>query len=379
MADLIRVLYVDDEPYLLDIGKIFLEKLGDFSVTTIDSAASAFELISKEKFDAIISDYQMPEMDGITFLKRLKESGNNTPFIIFTGRGREEVAIDALNNGADFYIQKGGEPKAQFTELVHKIRSAVNRLRTEKLAKDAERRLYDIINFLPDATFAIDNNGQVIAWNKAIEEMTGISARDILDKGNYEYSIPFYGERRPTLIDLVSIPDEELINKWYSIIKKEGDILIAETKLPRPLGRHSVLLGKASRLYNSEGIVIGAIESIRDITEQKQTQYELRKAHDEYIDLLEHMTDVYYRSDMQGRLILASRSWAKVLGYGDLSLCLGKNIADTFYLEPTDRKKLLEELYRKGFVSDYEIVLKKRDGTQTLFIVKTYSISLKIA
>jgi len=72
MADLIRVLYVDDEPYLLDIGKIFLEKLGDFSVTTIDSAASAFELISKEKFDAIISDYQMPEMDGITFLKRLK-------------------------------------------------------------------------------------------------------------------------------------------------------------------------------------------------------------------------------------------------------------------------------------------------------------------
>ena len=78
--------------------------------------------MNTERYDAIISDYQMPEMDGITFLKELKASGNTTPFIIFTGRGREEVAIEALNEGADFYLQKGGEPKSQFAELAHKIR-----------------------------------------------------------------------------------------------------------------------------------------------------------------------------------------------------------------------------------------------------------------
>jgi len=276
MEDKLRVLYVDDEPSLLDIGKMFLEKGGAFSIDTLTSAIVALDQLKTVRYDAIISDYQMPEMDGITFLKQLKASGNNTPFIIFTGRGREEVVIEALNSGADFYIQKGGEPKSQFAELSHKIKTAVNRKKTEKLAKDTERRLYDIINFLPDATFAIDAEGNVIAWNRAIEEMTGIPAQDILGKGDYEYSIPFYGERRPILIDLISTPDEEFGRGKYAIIKKEGDILIAETTLPRPLGRYSVLMGKASFLYNDEGHITGAIESIRDITEQKRADAVLK-------------------------------------------------------------------------------------------------------
>ena len=105
MADAIRVLYVDDEPSLLELGKIFLEKEVIFTVDILTSALEALERIKTEQYDAIISDYQMPEMDGITFLKQLKASGDATPFIIFTGRGREEVVIEALNEGADFYIQ----------------------------------------------------------------------------------------------------------------------------------------------------------------------------------------------------------------------------------------------------------------------------------
>jgi len=372
MADTLRILYVDDEPSLLSISKLFLEKGGEFAVDTLTSAIVALEQLTTEQYDAIISDYQMPGMDGITFLKQLKASGNTTPFIIFTGRGREEVVIEALNEGADFYIQKGGEPKAQFTELAYKIRSAVSRKRTEKLAKDTERRLYDIINFLPDATFAIDTEGSVIAWNRAIEEMTGVPAREMLSKGTFEYAIPFYGERRPILIDLVSIPDEELSRGRYAVIKKEGGVLIAETTLPRPLGKYSVLLGKASLLYNEEGDVIGAIESIRDITKQKQAEEELRKARDDYFGLLEHMTDVYYRSDTEGRLILASKSWAKDLGYDDLSECIGKNIADTFYADPGERKRFLEEIYRNGSVSDYEVSLKKKDGTPLPVATSSY-------
>ena len=80
----------------------------------------------------IISDYQMPEMDGIAFLKTLRTRGNATQFIIFTGRGREEVAIEALNEGVDFYIHKDGEPRSQFAERTHKIKLVVNRKRTEE-------------------------------------------------------------------------------------------------------------------------------------------------------------------------------------------------------------------------------------------------------
>jgi DNA-binding response OmpR family regulator len=126
------VLCVDDEPRLLEVTKLFLEDGGKFKVTTTTSAREALERLNTVPYDAIISDYQMPGMDGIEFLKKLKASGNTLPFIIFTGRGREEVAIDALNNGADFYIQKGGDPTAQFAELSDKIRYAVSKRQYEK-------------------------------------------------------------------------------------------------------------------------------------------------------------------------------------------------------------------------------------------------------
>ncbi|MEI6293736.1 MAG: PAS domain S-box protein [Methanomicrobiales archaeon] len=133
-----RVLYVDDEPGLLGVVKLYLEKEEAFEVDTLASARMALEKLDTEEYDAIISDYHMPEIDGITFLKQLKASGNVTPFIIFTGRGREEVVIQALNEGADFYLQKGGEPKSQFTELSHKIRSAISRKRTENALRESE-------------------------------------------------------------------------------------------------------------------------------------------------------------------------------------------------------------------------------------------------
>ena len=94
---MISVLYVDDEQNLLDIGKIFLEKCGHFSVDTITSAHGALSLIQSKNYDAIVSDYQMPDMDGIEFLREIRGSGNTIPFILFTGRGREEVVIQALN------------------------------------------------------------------------------------------------------------------------------------------------------------------------------------------------------------------------------------------------------------------------------------------
>ena len=139
----------------------------------------------------------------------------------------------------------------------------------EKALKESERRLTDIINFLPDATFAIDREGKVIAWNRAIEEMTGIRCRDMLGKGDYEYALPFYGIRRPVLVNLVLTPDKEL-EKKYSVITREGDCIIAEVTTSLR-GQEVYLWGKASLIYDHSGAVVGAIESIRDITERKRT------------------------------------------------------------------------------------------------------------
>jgi len=141
MEDPIRVLYVDDEPGLLKICKLFLERTAGFTVDTLTSAADALAKIPVKQYDAIVSDYQMPEMDGIAFLKAVRASGNAIPFILFTGRGREEIVIQALNEGADFYLQKGGEPASQFIELAHKIRRAVDRRRAVDELSAANERL----------------------------------------------------------------------------------------------------------------------------------------------------------------------------------------------------------------------------------------------
>ena len=146
----------------------------------------------------------------------------------------------------------------------------------EEEVRESEQRLYDIINFLPDATFAVDHDGKVIAWNRAIEEMTGVLAEDTIGKGNYEYALPFYGIRRPILIDLVFRTNEE-IEKEYLFVKKEGDVLLAEADVPLK-GENHILWGKAGPLYNSKGYVVGAIESIRDITSRIEMEAELLKS-----------------------------------------------------------------------------------------------------
>ena len=140
MAAAIRVLYVDDEPALLDAGKLILEQSGDFTVTTALGAPDAVRLLEQRKFDAIVSDYQMPKVDGIQFLVLVRSRFGSIPFILFTGRGREEVVIQAINSGADFYLQKGGESEAQFAELSHKIKSAAARKMADDALRESEER-----------------------------------------------------------------------------------------------------------------------------------------------------------------------------------------------------------------------------------------------
>jgi DNA-binding NtrC family response regulator len=128
----LSVLYVDDEPFLLDVCKLYLERRPDISVSTASSVEKALTLLDSTTFDVIISDYQMPGTDGIGFLKILKKKQCSIPFILFTGRGREEVMTEAINNGAMFYIQKGGSPRSQFIELDQKVREACGWCQTEE-------------------------------------------------------------------------------------------------------------------------------------------------------------------------------------------------------------------------------------------------------
>jgi CheY-like chemotaxis protein len=179
MADTLRVLYVDDEPGLLEIAKLFLEKGGSFAVDTLTSASAALEQLDREHYDAIISDYQMPEMDGIQFLAEVRTRLGPIPFILFTGRGREEVVIQAINSGADFYLQKGGEPASQFAELSHKIRQAASRKKADAALRTSEEKYRHLIEH-SDEAIVVAQDGMLRLINPRAVEITGYSEQELL-------------------------------------------------------------------------------------------------------------------------------------------------------------------------------------------------------
>ena len=185
-APQMNLLYVDDEEILLDITKRYLPKMGNFNVETAASAWEALKLLQQNSYDAIISDYQMPGMDGIAFLEHLRNNGHDTPFLLFTGKGREEVAIQALNAGADFYIQKGGKPKAQFAELANSIYHVVEKDRMKNDIVRLESQQFNILNSLEDTIVYTDLDHRILWINKSHLDFLGVDLPAVQGKFCHE-------------------------------------------------------------------------------------------------------------------------------------------------------------------------------------------------
>ena len=246
----------------------------------------------------------------------------------------------------------------QRTELLQK--ELLERRRAQGALRESEQRLSQIIDFLPDATFAIDLNGKVIAWNRAIQEMTGVKAEQILDRADYEYALPFYGIRRPILIDLVFISDEEIKNK-YHFVKKEGDVLLAEADVHVKGEESRALWGKARPLYDSEGNIVGAIEAIRDITERKRAEGDLKQMNSYLENIFDNSPDAIGIVDSHGRFIGANKMTEELYGY--TSEEMKRKSAFELYADKDDLEKMLVSLRRDGSVKKWEMRMQRKDGS----------------
>ncbi|HDR72829.1 MAG TPA: response regulator [Methanoculleus sp.] len=165
--DPVRVLVVDDEPIMATVTTLYLEERGGCVCEVCTSARDALDALESTTFDIIVSDYQMPGMDGIAFLQAVRARPEYIPFILFTGRGREEVVIEAFNSGADFYVQKGVDPESQFAELSHKIRHAVERRRSEDALVASESLKRIILDNVTENVVFQDAACRIIWANKA--------------------------------------------------------------------------------------------------------------------------------------------------------------------------------------------------------------------
>ncbi len=154
--------------------------------------------------------------------------------------------------------------------------------------------LTSVIEHLPDATFVINRDKQIVAWNRACETMTGVKKESLLGKGDYAYAEPFFGERRPILIDLLDDASPE-VEAYYKYTKRENGLIYAESFIPRLRnGRGAHLWGEAVPLFDSEGHRCGAIEVVRDITDQKRVEAALRESELKHRLLFESASDAIF-------------------------------------------------------------------------------------
>jgi PAS domain S-box-containing protein len=206
MGTSIRVLHVDDEPSFSDLVSDFLEREDDrFEVVTEASAADGLERIKDDPPDCVVSDYDMPGMNGIEFLEEVRSVYSNLPFILFTGKGSEEVASDALSAGATDYLQKGGGTD-QYALLANRVRNAVEQYRSTR-----ERdRVYQALETATQGIGLIADNGEYIYLNEAYADLYGYDTADLIG----DHWSQLYPEDEVTRFEEEILPTLEEEGSW---------------------------------------------------------------------------------------------------------------------------------------------------------------------
>jgi len=164
------------------------------------------------------------------------------------------------------------------TEYQSVARDITEQKKAKDALKDSEKTLQYIIDFLPDAMYAIDISGKVLVWNRAAEVMTGVPAGQMLGKSDREYAVPFYGRRVPTLVDIVLHPDCSGQSPYEHVQRIRGMTLISESRATFPDGRSMEIWIKASPLYDHDGNISGALSVIHDVSSYKRLEAALTQA-----------------------------------------------------------------------------------------------------
>jgi PAS domain S-box-containing protein len=345
----ITILVVDDEPDICFLTKEFLETSGHIDVNTAGSVAEARASIARRRYDAIVSDYQMPCEDGVQFLKSLRISGDTTPFVLFTGKGREEIAIEALNNGADAYLQKGGEPRSLFVELEHRILTIIQKHRAEAALLDSESEFRALFENNPDAVVLVSIDGRILNTNQAGARMVLMRKEEII--GGTISDMGVFSEDDIALFKrtMIAMANGEIVSPVLSQIRrKDGTAKWVEI-------RASMVL-KAGQCAAFQ--IIG-----RDVTKYKMAEEALRKSESKFRAIFNAAAIGITTVNSDGRPLEFNDELANYLGYSREEL---DHLSFSEITFPDDLQKDLAQ-YKKliaGEINHYEMEKRyvRKDG-----------------
>jgi len=357
----LQVLHVDDDPSFLKVAKQCLEIQGPFQVDTVSSVEEALEKMQGKSYDVVVSDSIMYGKDTLEFLKELREKGNNIPFIIFTVKGREEIAIKALNLGANYYIDKTGDPETVYSELAHAIHQAVERKRTEEILRKSEQKFRCLVQDVAVAIGIIDLKGRLTYANKALADLMGYSATEMMGCSLEDF---LHHDDKGKLLRMflkVTLLRRKPRNIEFRAISKDGQVL------------H--LMSKPTR-FRVNGGIQGFQVIILDMTELNHAEKALKESEERLRQLIEYAPDAIYISDLNGNFIDGNKQAESLTGYKKEEL-IGKNFLKIGLLPkkcmPRAVKALTKNvLGQKTGPDEFELI--RKDGSRVTVEISTFPI-----
>ena len=359
------VLAVDDEMAICELTKIFLEMSGHLRVDVAGSVAEARKVLSNRHYDAIVSDYQMPLEDGIHFLKSLRALEDTTPFILFTGKGREDVVIEALNSGADSYLQKGGEAAPQYAELEHRILSLVHRHRAEEALRFSESKLQRAEELAGFGYWQIDVDGKLISGSRGSVLLCG------LNKDTFTFD---------EWMAMVAPEDIPMILRTYRGMVYEGRPYNIEYRFIRPKDG-SVITVHSQAEYDPERKML--FGTLLDITGRKSSE-DAQKVKNEELQavnellrkekafsetLINSMPGIFYLYDAKTMKMVGWNKSHQDMGGFSRAEMQDRSVLDWFPPERREKaRRIIEESLGKG-QGGAETVILTKDGRQIPYLL----------
>jgi PAS domain S-box-containing protein len=337
----IRVLHVDDDAGFLAVAKQCLEEQSPFQVDTARSAKEALKKLKHSEYDVIVSDYQMPGKNGLELIRQLRQEGKDIPFILFTCKGREEIAVEALNSGVYRYVRKEGNAETTYAELRHAIFDAVRGKKAEKLLREAESRLRQITENMQDMLLLTDTNLVCTYASASHKWILGYEPSEMIGKSIYNF-----------------VHSDDLAKAMNAAEKafKDNSGGKMEVRVKRADGSYILSEGIGKILTDEKGQVTGTMLSSRDITERRKIEQTLRESEEKYRKLFEEAMDAIFIADAETGIIIDCNRAATELTGRAKSEIIGKH--QRFLHFPDASTEKFSKNFKKHRTSKEGVVLE---------------------